>query len=664
MRRTVKGAAAIAALSATALAFSSAAFADNSHGKLDTYRLAGSDRVQTAQEVLNTHKNTPVAGKVNIFVVNKLNTVDALALAPLAKVFADSTQSYVLYADKDGLDATSLATIKGLKGNKLDNVILIGGEGSVSDKAYLQIINGVYGDEAYTKVEVAPEVTYKATNFTEVPVYRIGGQDRYETAYLVGAVIQDPAILQDMLDIRDAERQKANADKEKADFEAAEKAAEATAKAAVEAEKELAAASKAVADFYAAHKLLGQDDFNKMIADLVSKFNADVKGAQEHLATLENLDKVVNEDVTKFVEEHKAELKKPNEDKVLLDAVIEKATELKNKVVVDAATALKELPEMKALVTAGQPESFEVAKQQALPAALENARKDLAAANSKVEEMSKILRQYMAGLTDKTYYEPGGKMEKLLDARDAAQKKRDAAVKAAGEAADALLIAADKVKKNPFVMSPYFADRELADMKKKLAEHIAELYGKGANPIVVARGDIFPDALTAGPAAASLAADGHGYGILLLSKGASLTEQVSSALKTPRSIYAVGGDAAAALGSKAVRVVGSDRYDTSVKVAETFYKNSTKQAYALTSGEVDADAVVAGAWVVSKGFDGILLTKVNELPATVGNFIQFGSGRGAAQHVNILQVIGGAGSVSAKVLSAAALAGVDAFVGK
>jgi putative cell wall-binding protein len=106
--------------------------------------------------------------------------------------------------------------------------------------------------------------------------------------------------------------------------------------------------------------------------------------------------------------------------------------------------------------------------------------------------------------------------------------------------------------------------------------------------ILLTTGVNFPDALTAGAAAA------HQNGGVLLTNGSQLPPTVAAYLQANATdtVYAIGGPAAAADPS-ATPIVGIDRYDTGAKVATTFFKPS--DGFGVASGANFPDALAGGA---------------------------------------------------------------------
>src|SRR6185437_12527687 len=100
--------------------------------------------------------------------------------------------------------------------------------------------------------------------------------------------------------------------------------------------------------------------------------------------------------------------------------------------------------------------------------------------------------------------------------------------------------------------------------------------------VMLATGTNFPDALAAGPAAASVG------GVVLLSDGTALPSSVSTYLTAhPGKVYAIGGPAIIAYPS-ATALVGADRYATAAAVATKFFTSPT--TIGVASGVKFADA--------------------------------------------------------------------------
>lgn len=121
-----------------------------------------------------------------------------------------------------------------------------------------------------------------------------------------------------------------------------------------------------------------------------------------------------------------------------------------------------------------------------------------------------------------------------------------------------------------------------------------------AGAVFVATGNDFPDALSAGPAAARAAAP-----TLLVQRNdlPPATEEQLRKLR-PKVVYVVGGSSvisdrvvthiAAATGSAVERIAGANRYETAAAVAERFFE-ATTPSLVLATGADFPDSIAAGA---------------------------------------------------------------------
>jgi hypothetical protein len=147
-----------------------------------------------------------------------------------------------------------------------------------------------------------------------------------------------------------------------------------------------------------------------------------------------------------------------------------------------------------------------------------------------------------------------------------------------------------------------------------IAEQITALTGgTGWNQpdrVLVATGDLFPDALSAGAAAESGPYYGPARGVVVLtndkqmpaSTAAYLAQVKAHGSATP--VYGVGGQADTALtdaGVKHTGLVGNDRYQTSFLVARTFFNdwqgNATPRSIGFATGVTWPDALSGGAFM-------------------------------------------------------------------
>jgi putative cell wall-binding protein len=152
--------------------------------------------------------------------------------------------------------------------------------------------------------------------------------------------------------------------------------------------------------------------------------------------------------------------------------------------------------------------------------------------------------------------------------------------------------------------------------------------------ILEASGLDFPDALSAGPAAAAQ------HGAILLTDGAAQTSETATYLAAhPSTRFAVGGPAAAA-DPTAVAVVGGDRYATSAAVARAFFPAAVSFGFATGGGF--ADALAGGAFSGAQGQPMLLVPTTGPIPEPIHAFVAT-----HATGVVAAQVFGGVGAVSA-----------------
>jgi putative cell wall-binding protein len=135
------------------------------------------------------------------------------------------------------------------------------------------------------------------------------------------------------------------------------------------------------------------------------------------------------------------------------------------------------------------------------------------------------------------------------------------------------------------------------------------------NIVLLATGTAFPDALTAGSAAA------HVNGIVLLTEGSTQNPDTQNYLNAHPgdTVSAVGGPASLAAPS-ATPVVGSDRYETSTKVATAFFTTGPT-AVGIATGTVFPDSLTGGAGLNEQASGPILLTDPATLPAVVTSYL-------------------------------------------
>ena len=170
----------------------------------------------------------------------------------------------------------------------------------------------------------------------------------------------------------------------------------------------------------------------------------------------------------------------------------------------------------------------------------------------------------------------------------------------------------------------------------RIAQQTIALSGGKTLPLLVATGKNFPDALTAGAAAAHA-----GAGFLLADT--PLSAETLQLIRFAPSVTAIGGPAVQTLvreGIKHTPVYGKDRFDTATQIADRFFP-TPKGAYVATGANFP-DALAASA---AAGMEDtpILLTTPHELSATTKTWL--------TAHKGLLSktvIIGGTSAVSPK----------------
>jgi len=164
------------------------------------------------------------------------------------------------------------------------------------------------------------------------------------------------------------------------------------------------------------------------------------------------------------------------------------------------------------------------------------------------------------------------------------------------------------------------------------------------NPNIVfeADGTNFPDALSAGSAAAEAG------GVVLLTAGSGQSGPTAAYLAAHPSAkrYAIGGPAAHADAS-AQAFVGSDRFATSVLVAQAFFPKPA--AIGLASGLAFPDALSGGSVAAMNHGPVVLVPSSGTLPSSVASYL--GTAEASA---TVAWLFGGTSSVGAGIFNAAA----------
>jgi Pro-kumamolisin, activation domain/Cell wall binding domain 2 (CWB2) len=163
-----------------------------------------------------------------------------------------------------------------------------------------------------------------------------------------------------------------------------------------------------------------------------------------------------------------------------------------------------------------------------------------------------------------------------------------------------------------------------------------------ADSVFEADGTNFPDALSAGSAAASIGA------VVLLTAGSHQSAATAGFLAANPGLtrYAIGGPAAAADPS-ATKFVGADRYATAVLVAQAFF--GTPDSVGLASGVSFPDALSGGSVVAMNNGPILLVPNAGLLPASVSAYLTT-----AKASATDAWLFGGPSSVGADVFTSAA----------
>ena len=191
---------------------------------------------------------------------------------------------------------------------------------------------------------------------------------------------------------------------------------------------------------------------------------------------------------------------------------------------------------------------------------------------------------------------------------------------------------------------------------------------KGENGLILASGDVYADALVANGLV------GLKNAPLVLNSVSKLDPTVKAYIKDLKAkdlekVTIVGGNGSVSglvqkeleeLGLTTERIAGTNRYETSVKVLQHFYKASDKEALTdvfLTSGENFADALVASVPSALYARP-ILLTAKDNLPKVVKDAIE-----NKDYGINKVTVVGGTGSVSDKVYGSVTISNIERLKG-
>jgi stage II sporulation protein D len=197
--------------------------------------------------------------------------------------------------------------------------------------------------------------------------------------------------------------------------------------------------------------------------------------------------------------------------------------------------------------------------------------------------------------------------------------------------------------RGPFASGDPIVDRRAGGNRYETAVAVSwKNFDSGSGPaVVVVRGDLFPDALSAAPLAASMS------GPVLLTPSTYIPGIVAAELERldPSRIYIVGGDLAVsdsvanklATYAPVQRLSGANRFDTSAEISQWGYPGGADHVYLATASDF-ADAL-SGAAIAGTVDAPILLVSQSSVSSSVQSEIQ----RLGASHITLL---GGPGAVS------------------
>lgn len=192
-----------------------------------------------------------------------------------------------------------------------------------------------------------------------------------------------------------------------------------------------------------------------------------------------------------------------------------------------------------------------------------------------------------------------------------------------------------------------------ADRYAVAANTATQVSGGEVDTVYIASGEVYPDALGAGPAAARADLDSEHGGVLLLARRTSVPAATAAALSelAPRRIVVVGGPGTISdsvltslrrYAKSVTRITGADRYALSAAVSRRTSQADSIDTVFLASGEISSDAVAASG-VASASYNSVLLTRKGSVPASVAAELK-------RLHPSRIVVVGGSSTVSDAVL--------------
>ena len=193
-----------------------------------------------------------------------------------------------------------------------------------------------------------------------------------------------------------------------------------------------------------------------------------------------------------------------------------------------------------------------------------------------------------------------------------------------------------KINKNAKVSIDSILGKDRYETSVKTAEKVINKFGNKGKVILV-DGRNYPDAVSVAPYAAR-----EGIPVILVN-GGKLTDSAKEFLKKYNINEAViiGGEKSVSksvegLFTKSTRVAGENRYETSKKIAETYFPKA-KKAF-IATGENYADALSSGYYAAMNNAP-VILTKSDKLDSSTKSYLENNSDQK-------VEIIGGENSVS------------------
>jgi putative cell wall-binding protein len=165
------------------------------------------------------------------------------------------------------------------------------------------------------------------------------------------------------------------------------------------------------------------------------------------------------------------------------------------------------------------------------------------------------------------------------------------------------------------------------EVSSNISKELSSIGGNTSGTVVIARGDIFSDALSGGPLATSEDAP------ILLTSTKSLPDSVKAQIKNlaPEKAIILGGTGSVSTNVEAQlkslgvttidRIAGKDRFEVAASVAERVSDSSQSDTAIIASGEVFPDALSASSIAGPMGMP-VLLVQSDTVPNSIQTYIK------------------------------------------